>query len=88
MTQTALDEFVRRVRCSVDQFSVKLDHAVYGFAHSFPTKFAEVVQDPRYIAYCKEQVRKDIEDAQAALDEGEFVSLEEIKGEVGLEVIH
>lgn len=158
MTQTALDEFVERVRSlriSADRLEVDpnwyneqySNHTIVDCtAQDYPGLFSQARHDPRYLAFCKEQDRKeegrpmpdwlkqwwpaleearahdawngpqgkqfraendlgemtypeylqsipdqnvqDVEEAQAAMDEGGLISLEEIKGEVGLEVIN
>lgn len=67
MTQKALDEFVGQVQRWFLYDPPGLDANVCWTAEQLPALFARAVQDPRYLAFCEEQDRKE-ETPQALLE--------------------
>lgn len=69
-TQTALDEFARRVRylwrwLGVRGYENGLDLVVREESRNQPNLFGQALNTPRYLAYCKEQT--DIENKAAEM---------------------
>lgn len=61
MSHTALDEFARHVRVMTwpTDTSEDLDDVVAFRSMQNPERFKAVLQDPRYLEYCKEQDRQE-----------------------------